>query len=411
MPKKPPTARVPPIPASVQEAAKTFTAGGDHITNKILIVGAGSSGMFAAYTLQFLGVENYEILEAHAHYGGRVQEMNQENEDFCDLPLDLGAEWIHVQPRILQDLLLYEKDKKTIADGAIKTITYRPQTFGVYTKGKQARRDWLRFTYQEFKFLDSTWFAYHRDYVYPYIADKMHLNAVVETIDTTDPKLVKVTTKDGRVFEGSHVIVAAPVSILQQGAIAFIPPMPREKHLGWDSVYMAPGLKMWIEFDERFYPDWQMRGGVKDFTEDADGHTVYFDALFRKPSNRHVLALLESAGRDSATRVAMNDEQLLATVLAELDQIFDGKATKHYVTSRIKNWSADPYIQGTYSWNEYSTERMEKPEANDRIYFCGEYLMHGDEYQGTVNGAAMSGRAVAQKVLLDAAARKKTTST
>jgi monoamine oxidase len=398
---KPPTARVPPIPATVQEAAKAFTG-------KILIIGAGSSGMFAAYTLQFLGIKHYEILEAHANYGGRVQEMN----DFCcdndDLPpLDLGAEWIHVHPRILQDLLLYDSDKKKIApDGvnAIKTITYRPRTFGVYTKGKQSRRDWLRFTYQEFKFLDSTWFAYFRDYVYPYIADKLHLNTIVDTIDTTDPNLVKVTTKDGRVFEGSHVIVATPVSVLQHGAIQFVPPMPSEKHLGWDSVHMAPGLKMWIEFDKRFYPDWQMRGGVKDFTEDADGHTAYFDALFGKPcsKNRHILALLHAEGRDSAERVAMNDEQLLATVLAELDQIFDGKATKHYVKSRIKNWSADPYIQGTYSWNLYSTERMEKPECNDRVYFCGEYLMHGDEYQGTVNGAAMSGRAVAQNVLLNA---------
>jgi monoamine oxidase len=392
-----PTAEVPLISAAVREAANAFTG-------KILIIGSGSSGMFAGYTLQFLGVENYEILEAHAYYGGRVQEMN----DFCDVPLDLGAEWIHVQPRVLQDLLLVESDKKKVA-ASIKFIQYQPQTFGMYKNGKQYRRDWLRFMYKECKFLNSTWFAYHRDYVYPYIANKLHLNTVVETIDTaSDPSLVKVTTKDGRVFEGNHVIVAMPVSILQEGIIKFVPPMPREKHLGWDSVEMAPGLKLWIEFDEHFYPDFQMRGTVKDFLEDGDGHTAYFDALFRKPcSNRHILCLLHASGRGTAERVAMDDEQLLATVLAELDKMFDGKASAHYVKSRIKNWSADPYIQGVYSWNDYSIERMLKPECNDRVYFCGEYLVRGYEFQGTVHGAAMSGREVAQNVLLDAA-RKKT---
>jgi monoamine oxidase len=406
---EPPTAHVPPIATSVHEAAKTFTG-------KVIIIGAGSSGMFAAYTLQFMGIDNYEILEAHAYYGGRVQEMNQDNDkDFCcsnnndDVPLDLGAEWIQMQPRVLQDLLLYDSDKKKVAD-KIKIIDYRPRTFGVYRNGKRYRRNWLRFFYKEFKFLDTTWFAYHRDYVYPYIAEKMHLNAVVETIDTTttDPNLmVKVTTTDGRVFQGTHVIVATPVSILQQGVITFIPPMPLEKHLGWDSVDMAPGLKMWIEFDKHFYPDFQFLGSVQDFFEYHDfGDNFYFDALFRKPSNgRHVLALLLAGGESGTTaaRVAMTDEQLLATVLAELDQMFDGQATKHYVKSEIQNWSADPYIRGVYTVNDYSMERMQKPEANDRIYFCGEYLADGADYQGTVHGAALSGREVVQNIILDAA--------
>jgi monoamine oxidase len=408
-PPKVPTAHVPPIATSVQEAAKAFTG-------KILIVGAGSSGMFAAYTLQFMGIENYEILEAHAYYGGRVQEMNKDNDDFCqdnDVPLDLGAEWIHMQPRVLQDLLLYEHDKKKVAD-SIRIINYRPRSFGVYKNGKRYRRNWLRLFYNEYKFLDSTWLAYFRDYVYPYIADKLHLNAVVQTIDTaTNPDLVQVITKDGRVFEGTHVIVATPVSILQQGVITFIPPMPREKHLGWDSVDFAPGLKMWIEFDEHFYPDYQFLGSVKDFFEHYDfGDNFYFDALFQKPSSgRHVLALLLAGGESGTTaeRVAMNDEQLLATVLAELDQMFDGKATKHYVKSKIKNWSADPYIRGVYTVNDYGMERMQKPEANDRVYFCGEYLADGEDYQGTVHGAALSGREVVQNIILDAA-RKKTSS-
>lgn len=399
------TASVSPIAESVKEAAKNFK---NDEKNKVLIIGAGSSGMFAAYTLQYLGIENYEILEAHSCYGGRVRQLDGFVDD--DLPLDEGAEWIHVQPRILQDLLLYENDKESVAD-SIKTIVYHPKTIGVYSRKKWRLRNWLRLLYdnKEHKFLDSTWFAYHRDYVYPYIADRLHLSAVVKTIDHTSIDLVRVTTTDGRVFEGSHVICALPVSILQQQEESnlFVPPMPRQKHLGWDSVLMAPGLKLWIEFDDHFYPDVQMRGDIWDFLHWEDGETAYFNALFKKPSKRHVFCLLEANGRASRARVEMDDKKLLATVLKELDKIFEGKASKHYVKSHIKNWSADPYIQGVYSYNgeNYSPEGMLKPESNDRIYFCGEYLA-GSENHGTVHGAAMSGRDAAQKLLLNHAARQ-----
>ena len=134
---KPRTASVAPVSDTVKKAARKFTADGDH--KKILIIGGGSSGLFAAYTLQYLGITNYEILEARADFGGRVQEVD----NFSDVKLDLGAEWIHVQPRILQDLLLYDPDKKSVAEN-VKTIVYHPKTFGVYSRKKLRRRNWLR---------------------------------------------------------------------------------------------------------------------------------------------------------------------------------------------------------------------------------------------------------------------------
>jgi monoamine oxidase len=117
-----------------------------------------------------------------------------------------------------------------------------------------------------------------------------------------------------------------------------------------------------------------------------------------------VLASLHAGGSATAERVATDDDVLLvATMLAELDKMFDSKASAHYVKSRVKNWSADPYISGVYSTNEYGIERMKKPECNERICLCGEYLADGDELQVMVHGAAMSGREVAQEVLLNAA--------
>eukprot|EP00978_Attheya_sp_CCMP212_P026386 scaffold86667_cov47-Attheya_sp.AAC.1 len=61
----------------------------------ILIIGAGAAGLFAGYTLEYCGLTNYRILEASSDFGGRVQEMT----DFLDVPIDLGAEWIHGDPK------------------------------------------------------------------------------------------------------------------------------------------------------------------------------------------------------------------------------------------------------------------------------------------------------------------------
>ena len=63
----------------------------------VIVIGAGAAGLFAGCTLAFLGID-CTILEASDNFGGRVQELPAG--DFVNVPLDLGAEWIHVNPRV-----------------------------------------------------------------------------------------------------------------------------------------------------------------------------------------------------------------------------------------------------------------------------------------------------------------------
>ena len=66
----------------------------------VIIIGAGAAGLAAAKKLEEAGYA-YQILEATDHYGGRIQK----NEDFADFPIDLGAEWIHTDKSILNELI------------------------------------------------------------------------------------------------------------------------------------------------------------------------------------------------------------------------------------------------------------------------------------------------------------------
>ena len=73
---------------------KTYTYDG-----KVIIVGAGASGLAAAKVLEQNNIE-YIILEATDRYGGRLKR----DTTFADFPIDIGAEWLHSAPITLNKL-------------------------------------------------------------------------------------------------------------------------------------------------------------------------------------------------------------------------------------------------------------------------------------------------------------------
>jgi monoamine oxidase len=356
----------------------------------VLIVGAGAAGLFAGYTLEYLGMQNYQILEASAGFGGRVQELP----DFLDVPIDLGAEWIHGDPKVLQDLLLFEADLVTD-----ETISYQPQTYSVFIRSHRKRRNVARFFYREFKFRNTTWYSYLRDYVVTHVESKLAFDTVVDTIDYSGVE-VRVVTKAGQVLLADKVILAIPLAVMN--SVHFIPELPESKVQAVQNVFVPSGIKVWIEFDEQFYPDVQTVStifGVYDEGPGAD--PFYFNTVFRKPSNRHALTYF-NVGVDTIEITKLSDDEILSKLMAQLDDIFDGEATRHYVKHHIQNWGKVPFVRGAYSddWVDYEwTVRELARPLDQKLYFAGE---HTEEIEvATVHGAAMSGRRAAQELLLD----------
>jgi len=98
----------------------------DSFKGKVIIVGAGAAGMSAGYLLKKYGIE-FKILEAASVYGGRLKKA----ENFTNFPLDLGAEWIHVNPKVLGEIA-----NKSIDYKQFETIDYNPQTIKTWKNGK-----------------------------------------------------------------------------------------------------------------------------------------------------------------------------------------------------------------------------------------------------------------------------------
>ncbi|MEN0048045.1 MAG: NAD(P)/FAD-dependent oxidoreductase [Bacteroidota bacterium] len=351
---------------------------------KVLVIGAGAAGLTAGHILNQQNID-FQILEASSIHGGRVKKAA----DFVDFPIDLGGEWIHTDPSILVTLL---NDPQV--DANIEVITYNPQTIAVWKNGALKKRNFTSNFYSEYKFKNSTWFDFFDQFIVPSIRDRIAYNSPVNAIDYTGEKVI-VKTISGEVYEADKVLVTIPIKILQNEFINFSPSLPAEKISAIQEEQMPDGLKVFIEFSEKFYPDIVMLDSLLDAFINSD-HT-YYNAAFGKDSDRHVFALFTVGEPASRYTSLQTEEAILKKVMSELDEIFDGKASQYYVQHVIQNWSQEPFIQGSYSYGYSSTEVLAAP-VEDRIYFAGEAI-NTNGNTSTVHGAGESAYLALEKLL------------
>lgn len=351
---------------------------GNHFKGKIVIVGAGAAGLSAGYLLKKYGID-FKILEASSVYGGRLKKT----QDFTDFPIDLGAEWIHVEPKILKEIT-----HKPKLDKQFETIDYNPQTIKTWKKRKLKSRNYIKTLYSEWKFKRSTWFDFFEQNIVPEISNEIILRKPVVKINYESDKVVLKTT-DNEVFEADKVLITIPIKVLQSEQIVFQPKIPQAKKKAIDSVFMGDGIKIFIEFNEKFYPDILSFGNI--FKALIEEEKFVYDAAFKKETNKNILGLF-AINEKATPYTKLNEEGIISLVLNELDEIFEGKATKNYKKHIIQNWSIEPYIQGAYSYafegNKASIIKSISQPLKDKLYFAGEALSYDN--QAMVQGACDS---------------------
>ena len=331
---------------------------------KVLIIGAGAAGITASHLLSERGVD-FEILEASSTHGGRVRKL----EEFADFPIDIGGEWIHqwirARPAVFTALL-------TGADTRFPTFPDKPETVSTWKGGRLCERNWIRRLPMptDFKFADSTWFDAIDTLATPGVLDRTRFNSVVASIDD-DGTNVRAVTEDGSTHVADKVLVTVPISMLQRESIQFSPPLPADKIAEIRKEQMPGGLKVFIDFSERFYPDFLHVGGLIRNTGYSE--TSYYNAAFGKSSERHVLGFFGQGARAERYITNSTDEALIKYVIAELDEIFSGKASEHYVKHVVQDWTCEPHIMGSYSQRKANAKKLAEP-VGDCVYFAGEAM-------------------------------------
>lgn len=346
-----------------------------NFSGKVLIIGAGAAGLMAGHILQKYNID-FQIIEASSVFGGRVKKV----ENFADFPIDLGAEWIHTEPSILAKLLNDPSNDMTI-----ETIVYNPQTISIWKKGKLRKRNIISNFYSEYKFKNSTWYDFFDQFIVPDISDKIIYNSPVKEIDYSRSGVL-VKNSANETFSADKVIVTVPLTILKNDFISFNPTLPQEKIDALDDVDMPDGIKVFIEFSERFYPDITHIGGLAEYNDDSNGELLYYDAAFNKDSDKNILGLFTVGSLATAYAGLESNEAIINKILTELDEIFDGKASQYYQNHIIQNWSKEPFIQGSYShYDNYDAQDILAQPIDNKVYFAGEAL--SSDSQATVHGA------------------------
>lgn len=374
------------LPAFLQSCGEDDSPIDVNFSGKVLVIGAGAAGLMAGYTLKRYGID-FQVLEAAPTFGGRVKKIT----GFADFPIDLGAEWIHENPDILVRLL-----NDSNAKGSVDTIPYNPKDVYNFSDGGLVKQNWANHFYAEYKFKNTTWHDFFEDFVVPGIADHLVFDSPVASIDYSGD-MVKVKDASGNEYEADKVILTVPIAVLREGDIDFEPPLSSDKNKAFINADMGDGMKAFFEFSEKFYPDILLLGGL---IEGFGKERIYYNAAYKKDTNQHILGLF-TAGNDSTPYTSLgSDKAIYHAIMKELDEMFEGKATQYYKKHVIQNWSADPYIKGSYSHygDDYEEVIATLSEPLDnKVFFAGEAYTDGD--WSTVHGAGLSGISVAETIL------------
>ena len=353
---------------------------------KVVIIGAGSAGLAAANILEKNNI-SYVVLEATSRYGGRLKK----DTTLADFPIDMGAEWIHSNPAVLEllgrpdrkqdELISYQLDESVIWDGQqLKPLS------------KSFMKAYYNFM-PESKFKRSTWYDFFDQNIAQTVKHNIIYNAAVSSIDYSSERVV-IRDRNGIAYECDKVLVTVPIGVLQSEMIEFKPAMDAKKLEAIQSISFPTGFKVAMKFSDKFYPDVINLKGI-------GGENVYYDIAFKKEANAHILGYL-CLGEQAKTYEALASEKaVIHELLKQLDTMYDGKASELFTGEyRFENWGKHEYTQGT--WTQAFQEKKSALKTiaeplDSKVYFAGEIF---DPYQQMgVPGALLSGFHSVDKML------------
>jgi len=411
-----------------------------------IIIGAGLSGLAAAYALKDW---NVTVLEARERIGGRVLSFNfKENPE---LVCELGGEWVgasHERMKALcHDFKIPLKDHRFEAwlmqDGVVKRpgqwdFSPRAKTafekfrkpYEGYTPRDRERLDkydwwtWLRdIGFSEDDLLlrdlqDSTDFGETIRMVSAYAAaaeyfESSPANEMDFKLDGGNSRLVnalasqvgnaaihtgmvvqKITQRSGRVtvtaggrdFSADACICTVPARVLNK--IVFDPPLPSAHSLAVDKLQYARIVKNQVLFRERFW-------GPEDFSlvSDVTSH-YYFHSTKDQPGKRGILCSY-AIGEKADVLAAQNSRRRSEMITRDLLPL-DERAPDLAADIQSMAWQRDIYTQGAYALyrpGQWFTLRPILQQPHGKVLFAGEHLA---DWQGFMEGAVVTGEAAAQ---------------
>jgi monoamine oxidase len=418
----------------------------------ILVIGAGMAGLAAARMLHDRGYR-VQVLEARDRLGGRIWTSTK----WPDMPLDLGASWIHgIDGNPLTELaddakaerleisydssLTYDSDGNELSRERETRLDRLRQQFHRALRGAQENdedqsiRDFveawsrkieadeeskrlLNFILsseieQEYsgsaERLSTHWYDSSEEFdgedalfakgfsvLVDFLAKDLTIRKgeIVRRVDWRGDKVV-VTTKEDE-YIADKVIVTLPLGVLKANQVEFLPNLPKPTSNAIAKLEMGTLNKCYLRFSEVFWPeDVDWLGYIPTV------HGTWTEWVSFARVAGHPTLLGFNAGNRAREIEAWSDPQIVDDAMQTLRIMF-GKKIPEPIDYQITRWHSDPFSFGSYSFNSVGSRpnlrrRLSTP-LSGKLFFAGEAT--DENYFGTVHGAYLSGLRAAKEVM------------
>ena len=428
------------LPSAVLQSCKKDKLPNTSFDGKVIIIGAGAAGMYAAYLLKERDID-VTILEASGRRGGRIRTLK----DFSDFDIELGAEEVHGQKSSFYDLIqgtnaefvsadttdymfidniLHTEDTisgdldyeaawdlineiENYSGSDILAIDYIQQN-GISNRmhkllnaviGNEHGTSNNRVNIKGIALEENQWTAGNQNFLirnrsilsifeerFASILNDIQLNTAVSNIDYSGEQ-IKITDSSGGTHMADKVILTVPVTVLKDRDISFTPELPLAKTQALTNIGMGAGMKIIMKFNNRFW--------------DANAGSIYGNGFIpefwstgvgeRSTANNILTAFVHGENAEYLSSIGNN---AVNTATNELDLMYGvGVASNSLSKFHIMDWFKEPYIKGTYSYptiGEGTARQQLAIPLNDKLFFAGE-ATHFEGHFGTVHGAMETG--------------------
>lgn len=350
---------------------------------RVAIVGAGLSGLYAAYRLQQMGITDYVVLEARQEPGGRILTLSsaqiagaKSGDAVTTDYFDFGPSWFwpgyQVQlGQLVNELGLQQYEQHEAGDMIVERSRETPASRMAGYKsapasmrlvgGMKALTDALRS---------------HLDH------ERIHTGQTVHHIRRAEQG-VEIDSRDGNgsetTWKVAHVLLALPPRLVQ-ASIDFSPALPVALSLSWKetATWMAPHAKYFAIYETPFWREKGLSGAGRSTVGPlAEVH----DASI--PQGR--AALFGFIGVPATFRKTFSERELLAHCRAQLERMY-GPLAASPVMEFIKDWAADPLTAIESDWTGTGQHATAPPSVAASGLWVGHLTGVGSEWSSRFPG-------------------------
>jgi monoamine oxidase len=348
---------------------------------KIIVIGAGMSGLVAAYELVRVG-HDVTILEARDRIGGRVLTIRSpfSNNHFAEggaarikpsHNLTLGyANHFNLN---LDPFYATSGDYVNMSNGNREIISNN--TYLNTSYGSILRNEYL-------KIRGGSDLLPHSFYNSSALNNKIYLGVPVTSIHQQNNN-VTVQTSNGNQFIADRVLCTVPITVLNK--IQFTPPLSPEKQTAMNGGYRyAPSTRVYMQFQNRFWENESLNGwGNSDIPEE-----IWQPTWDLAGSTGIIMSYLRWTPAEEMD--ALSEEERINYILSRWENIFPGAASS-LQSGMSQSWAEEEWSKGAWASPTGSQDAALANHiglAEDRIHFAGE---HASDDHGWMQGALFSG--------------------